>query len=117
MPRRQLSWYMSAISSGVHVLGRLTVLLWAHVMSGWIAAIILMWPIGVRNRVDVPDGMAQSKTGMCSAWRPGAPSMLPCSSTCLQMASTESSAYPRPTRASRTPELTIFISPPPTRLL
>ena len=46
-------------------------------MNGWAAAIILMCPAGAMNRLPVgPHVLAQSKTGRCSSFRHGAPSMV-----------------------------------------
>ena len=65
------------MSSTVEVCGMLTVLEIAPERNGWTAPIILMWPACEIARSPT----ATSNTGRCSASRPGAPTMLPCSAT------------------------------------
>ena len=62
-------------SSTVAEFGMLMVLEMAPEMKGWAAAIILMWLSTESERLPIlPQGLAQSNTGRCSAFRKGAPS-------------------------------------------
>ena len=56
-------------------------------MNGWAAAIIWMWPMWWMERVPFIGRNAQSKTGRCSGFRSGAPSMVSFSSMNLMIAS------------------------------
>ena len=64
------------MSSTVVSAGMFTVLEIAPEMNGWTAAIILMWPMWEMARLPT----ATSNTGRCSSFRPGAPTIVPCSS-------------------------------------
>ncbi len=66
----------SSVASG----GRLTVFEMAPERNGWTAAIIRTCPIGAMERVPPTALNAQSKTGRCAAFSPGAPSIVPFSS-------------------------------------
>jgi hypothetical protein len=63
------------MSSTVADSGRLTVFEIAPEMNGWTAAIISMWPMWEIARSPT----ATSKTGRCSSFSPGAPTIAPCS--------------------------------------
>ena len=76
------------MSSTVAVCGRLTVLEIAPERNGWTAPIILMWPMCEIARSPT----ATSNTGRCSAARPGAPTIVPCSLMCASICSICSSA-------------------------
>jgi hypothetical protein len=60
---------------------------------------------------------AQSNTGMCSSFRPGAPSIVPCCSMYAVIPEPTVSVYPRRRSAAGTVPLTSFSIPPPTRRL
>ena len=75
--------YASAMSSTVAVCGMLTVFEIAPERNGWTAPIILMWPMCEIARSPT----ATSKTGRCSAARPGAPMIVACSLTCASICS------------------------------
>ncbi len=65
------------MSSTVAVCGMLTVLEIAPERNGWTAPIILMWPACEIARSPT----ATSNTDRCSPFRPGAPTIVPCSAT------------------------------------
>ena len=65
------------MSSTVAVCGMFTVFEIAPLRNGWIAPIILMWPMWEIARSPT----ATSNTGRCSSARPGAPTIVPCSLT------------------------------------
>ena len=65
------------MSSTDAVCGMLTVLEIAPERNGWTAPIILMCPAGEIGR----EPTATSNTGRCSADRPGASTIVPCSAT------------------------------------
>jgi hypothetical protein len=65
------------MSSTVASLGRLIVFDAPPDRNGWTAPSILRWPIGGIVRMLPAGARAQSKTGRCSVFRPGAPSMVP----------------------------------------
>ena len=53
----------------------LMVLEMAPETNGWAAAIMWIWAATDRKRFpSLPHGLAQSKTGRCSSFNPGAPS-------------------------------------------
>ena len=65
-----------------------------------------------------PAGLnAQSNTGKCSTFNPGAPSIVSLSSMCFRIASIESASYPSFSSPSFTVRLTIFNIPPPASCL
>ena len=74
----------STVASG----GRLTVLEIAPERNGWTAAIIRTWPMAPMERVPPTALNAQSKTGRCLGSSPGAPSIVPFSSTYATIAFT-----------------------------
>ena len=63
------------MSSTVVDSGMFTVFEIAPEMNGWTAPIILMWPMCEIAR----EPTATSNTGRCSSFRPGAPTIVPCS--------------------------------------
>src|SRR6266581_1797996 len=65
-------------------------------------------------RVPLEGLKAQSKTGRCSGFRWGAPSIVSLSRRYWRIASASSSGYPSLFKASGTVLLTILITPPPT---
>ena len=70
----------------------LTVLLIAPERNGWTADIIRTWPMGAIERAPPSALNAQSKTGRCSLFRPGAPSIVPFSSMYWTIACISASA-------------------------
>ena len=68
------------MSSTVDCSGMLTVLEIAPLKNGWAAAIMRMWAFQGIDRVPFRGVKAQSNTGRCSSFKPGAPSMVSCSS-------------------------------------
>src|SRR2546422_7387687 len=65
-------------------------------------------------RVPLEGLKAQSKTGRCSGFRWGAPSIVSLSRRYWRIASASSSGYPSLFKASGTVLLTILMTPPPT---
>ena len=76
------------MSSTVVSAGMLQVFEIAPEMNGWVAPIILMWPMCEIARSPT----ATSKTGMCSSLIAGAPIIVPCSLTWATICSTSGSA-------------------------
>ncbi len=68
------------MSSTVASVGMLMVFEIAPEMNGCTAPIMRMWPSGWIERAPRAGLNAQSKTGRCSAFRCGAPSIVSCSS-------------------------------------
>ena len=76
------------MSSTVADCGRLTVFEIAPEMNGWVAAIMSMWPVWEIARSPT----ATSKTGRCSSFRPGAPTIVLFSAMWASIWSTSASA-------------------------
>ena len=89
------------MSSTVAASGMFTVLLMAPEMNGWTAAIMRTCPMGAIDRSPFTGLKAQSNTGRCSGFRPGAPSIVSCWSTWPTMASTSSVGVPQPPERGR----------------
>ena len=64
------------MSSTVASFGTLTVFEIAPEMNGWVAPIILMWPMYWIERSPFAALNAQSNTGRCDSRNAGAPSMV-----------------------------------------
>ena len=75
-PSFQASMYASCTSSMVASGGRFTVFEMAPEMNGCTADIMRMCPRAWIDRVPLAARNAQSKTGRCSSFSPGAPSIV-----------------------------------------
>src|SRR5579862_9153303 len=109
--------YALPMSSIVDSSGILIVFEIAPERNGCAAAIILTWPVHAIERPPPRGASEQSKTGRCSAFRYGAPSILPCLSMYETISLVCSGVYSSRINACGTVLLTILMTPPPTNFL